>query len=65
MLSETPELQYAEILEQRASLTVKERQNLQSALSGYQGKCVFDQCVLNMFQHNELILADLNLSYQG
>lgn len=38
MHMEAPELQYLQTLEQRVKMTRKERQELQSALAGYQGE---------------------------
>lgn len=65
MRMEAPELQYLQTLEQRVKMTRKERQELQSALVGYQGECSFDQCTLNILQNTERLLDDVNLDYQS
>lgn len=60
MRMEAPELQYLQTLEQRVKMTRKERQELQSALAGYQG-----ECTLNILQNTDRLLDDVNLDYQS
>ena len=60
MRMEAPELQYLQTLEQRVKMTRKERQELQSALVGYQG-----ECTLNILQNTDRLLDDVNLDYQS
>ena len=61
---ESLDLQFLEVLDQRAALTGLEKNQLQRSVRGYQGELQLDQLVATFFGHADLVCDDLTLQFK-